>query len=604
MSFDSIDIDFEPVGKRVRVAKGTTILEAARQAGIEIISVCGGMGTCGQCRVRVMSGEYTPPTSDEVLELTPGELSSQYRLACQTGVLSASKVHIPPESLTTPQRLQLEGLEGSQAVDHALKLVDIDVDIPQIDDLRSDASRLQDALTQAGYPNVVIRYPTLLSFSTRARMMKWKLRSALRNNELLAVLSQEQQAYGLAVDIGTTKVAAYLLNLVTGEIVSRQSAMNPQIHYGEDVISRIFYCMEHPDGRELLQKEIVSTLNNLVQAMIKEADCNHFQVLDAVVVGNTAMHHLFAGLPVQQLGLMPFVPAISQPVDVLARDLGLGIAPAANIHLPANVAGYVGADHVAMLLATEVYKAEKSTLAVDIGTNTEISLVHDGQIYACSCASGPAFEGAHIKEGMRAAAGAIEKVRIDGKGVHTYTIGNQLPVGICGSGILDAVAEMVKSGILNHKGTMDSSSKYVHGSGKQTEFVLVPAAKTGTGRDLCINRRDVNEILLAKAAIRTGMDILMIEAGIDASQIDRVVVAGAFGTYLDLNSAIEIGMFPRIPLERFIQVGNAAGTGARQMLLSDQMRRTAGEFAGRIRYVELTVHPSFKTVFLKSMALR
>jgi uncharacterized 2Fe-2S/4Fe-4S cluster protein (DUF4445 family) len=323
--------------------------------------------------------------------------------------------------------------------------------------------------------------------------------------------------------------------------------------------------------------------------------------VEAVVVGNTAMHHLFAGFPVQQLGLLPFVPAVSQAIEIPAHDFGLEVSPGASIYLPPNIAGYVGADHVAMVLAAGVHQAEDTVMAVDIGTNTEITLVHNGQMYCCSCASGPAFEGAHIREGMRAAAGAIEKVQIQDGHVHIIVIGHQRPVGICGSGILDAVGEMVRTGIINGRGVLSPDSALVRGSGKTCELVLVPADETGCGRDLTINRRDVNEILLAKAAIRTGIEVLLEKAGISSAQIQRFIVAGAFGTYLDIHSAVQICMFPNLPLDRFKQVGNAAGSGARRLLVSAAQRNQANDLAKRLQYVELTSHPTFKDIFMKSM---
>ena len=603
-------MDFEPVGKRVDAQVGSTILEAAQQAGVEIVSVCGGIGTCERCQVQVVEGAYSPVTSVEEAAFTPQELSAHWRLACQAEILhqadahSPAKVHIPPQSLTTPQRLQMEGLEDSRFSDRAFHLVDLSLDAPDLDDLRSDASRLKEALAARNTAVAQIRYPILGTFSEQVRAWDWRLRAVVRTGQVVAVLPAQARVLGLAVDIGTTKVAAYLVDLETGETLARQSAMNPQIHYGEDVVSRIFHCMEHADGRVALQAEIAATLNELVEAMHRSTNCRREQVVEAVVVGNTAMHHFFAGLPVQQLGLLPFVPAVSEPMEIPASQVGLKLADGASVYLPSNIAGYVGADHVAMMLATEAYHAEDTVMAVDIGTNTEISLVAGGRIRCCSCASGPAFEGAHLREGMRAAEGAIERVQIEAGRIHLYTIGGRPPVGICGSGILDAIAEMIKAGILDERGVLSSSAPGVRGDGRASEFVLAPIGQTGIGRDISINRRDIHEILLAKAAIRTGIEILLLEAGIDAGQIDRFIVAGAFGTYLDLRSAIGICMFPDLPLERFSQVGNAAGSGARQMLVSDQARQAARDFAGQMEYVELTIHPEFKNIFLQAMDFR
>jgi uncharacterized 2Fe-2S/4Fe-4S cluster protein (DUF4445 family) len=597
----TVRVDFEPVGKRVDVPAGTNLLAAAQEAGVEIASVCGGMGTCKRCRVQTISGDFASPNVIDDPSVPKQEIGENYQLACLLHVMSPCKVFIPPDSLTTPQRLQLEGSGDSLLPDHRYSIIDLELVEPSLDDLRSDLVRLKEGLVEKGYPDVGFRFPLLSDLSERLRQYDWHIRLVLKEGEAVAVLTPGRQVFGLAIDIGTTKVAAYLLDMENGHILSQKSAMNPQIHYGEDVVSRIYYCMENVDGRQMMQRRIVSTLNDLITDLCGDVNALPEQIVDAVVVGNTAMHHLFAGLPVQQLGLMPFVPAVSQSLDIPSFDMGLTLSPGASVYLPPNIAGYVGADHVSMVLATNAYRTEGTVLAVDIGTNTEISLVHKGEIYCCSCASGPAFEGAHIREGMRAVAGAIEKVQIDHDKVRIMTIGNAGPVGICGSGILDAVAEMVRTGLINKHGVLTSGSTLIRGTGKDSEFILVKAEETGCGRDLTINRRDINEILLAKAAIRTGIEVLLEKANISADIIERFIIAGAFGTYLDIRSTIQIGMFPDLPLDRFEQVGNAAGSGARQMLVSKKHRKIADELADRMQYVELTSHDSFKKTFLKSM---
>jgi uncharacterized 2Fe-2S/4Fe-4S cluster protein (DUF4445 family) len=315
--------------------------------------------------------------------------------------------------------------------------------------------------------------------------------------------------------------------------------------------------------------------------------------LDVVLVGNTIMHHLFIGLPVEQLGHAPFTPATTRPLTIPASELGLNLGPGAKAYLPPVIAGYVGADHIAMLLATEAWKSPCNVIALDIGTNTEISLTANGKVTCCSCASGPAFEGAHIHAGMRASPGAIERARwSDGK-IQWQSIGNLPPVGICGSGILDVVAALQDGGLVKPTGVLKT------GSG--SEIVLVPAAQTGLGRDLVVTRKDVHEIQLAKSAIRVGVEILLQNAGLKYTDLDEFIVAGAFGTYLDLRSAVRTGMFPPLPLERFRQVGNAAGVGAKQMLVSVDKRREAETIAGQIGYVELTSQVSFTPLFMEHL---
>jgi uncharacterized 2Fe-2S/4Fe-4S cluster protein (DUF4445 family) len=595
-------INMQPVGRRATITPGASLLDAARSAGVELASLCGGAGVCDSCRVRLVSGELTSPTLEETSHFSPEELREGYRLACQAQPLSDIKIDIPPESLTTPQRLQVEGLSVPVALEPAVQAFDVRVDPPSLHDLRADTARLNDALSMVSAPSQpTYAYELLSELSTRLRQMNWSARLVLRQGEVIAALPPGYEPVGLAVDVGTTKLAGYLVNLETGETLAKAGAMNPQIAYGEDVVSRIAYCEHHPEGRQTLQRRLVESLNKLLAEMRLAADIHPEQVVDAVVVGNTVMHHLFAGLPVSQLGQAPYVPAVSQALDLPAHDLGLALAPGASVHLPPNIAGYVGADHVSMVLATDTWQAQRTTLALDIGTNTEISLNHNGRLLCCSCASGPAFEGAHIRDGMRAAPGAIERVQIynDGLGPHLrlQTIGDMAPVGICGSGILDAIAQMLDAGALDRRGALLGSHPLVRKNDGMNEFVLAESSRSAHGRDVLVTRRDVNEIQLAKSAIRAGIEILLAEAGIPAEEIQDFIVAGAFGTYISVHSAMRVGMFPQLPESRFRQVGNAAGAGARYMLLSTSQRRLAQDIAHRLEYIELSSHPDFTDEF-------
>jgi uncharacterized 2Fe-2S/4Fe-4S cluster protein (DUF4445 family) len=444
------------------------------------------------------------------------------------------------------------------------------------------------------------------------RENEWQVRVGLRGKETVSVAAPGTPLLGLAVDIGTTKVAGYLVDLMTGETLSMRGLMNPQIAYGEDVMARVAYTIENPQGSQKLQDAIVKALNELAQDLCAEAqqrdggnemDYSPDHIIEAVIVGNTAMHHLFLGLPVKQLGLAPYVAAVSSPLDVKASELKLSFAPGAIVHLLPNIAGFVGADHVAMLLATGTHLRQDVAVSVDIGTNTEITLVANGRLIACSTASGPAFEGAHIRDGMRAAEGAIERIRVDNGKIEYQTIGNAPPVGMCGSGILDAIAQLKLAGVLNKRGAMERDNGLVREGEKGTEVVLAPAANTRHGRDVVLNRKDVSEIQLAKGAIRAGIEILLERAGLTHRDIDQVVIAGAFGTYIDVASAVTIGMFPPLPLERFRQVGNAAGIGAKLALLSTDQRAEAAELAERLEYLELTVYPGFTNHFAMAMSL-
>lgn len=601
-------ITFQPIGRRVQAPAGVDLLEIARQAGIDLAAVCGGNGTCGACRVRLVKGKLSEPTTSERAELTPAELVAGVRLACQACILDEAHIEIPPQSLTAPQRMQIEGLEEEISLDPPVYALDLRLPPPGLHDLRSDHTRLNESLLAQGQPALEFPPAVLSEFSEQLRAANWAPRLAVASNgthpRLVAILAEHTPLLGLAVDIGTTKLAAYLVNLEDGQTLARQGAMNPQIAYGEDVVSRIAYANEHEHGRHTLQHRLVQTLNTLAEELCRQINADRRQIVAAVMVGNTAMHHLLCGLPVRQLGAAPYLAAVSAALDLPAAGLGLDLAPGANVYLPPNIAGYVGADHVAMLLATQAWRAGRTRVALDIGTNTEITLAHNGHLYCCACASGPAFEGAHIQAGMRAAPGAIERVRIEGQSVQIQTINAQPPVGICGSGILDAVAEMLNAGVIDERGVLNKNHARVQREpgGRRSAFVLVPAAQSGTGQDIRITRSDVNEIQLAKGAIRAGVELLLAEAGIPAAAVEDFIVAGAFGTYIHIPSALRVGMFPDLPPERFRQVGNAAGAGAKHLLLSHHKRQEADAIAASEHYVELTAHSDFTNVFVRYMS--
>ncbi len=598
-------VDFEPLGRRVQVAEGKTLLDAARQAGVGLNAVCGGTGVCGTCRVRIVDGDVTPPNKAEQKFLDQASLDAGYRLACQTEVVGDVRVDVPPESITTPQRAQIEGRERPVDIDPAVRAFDVKPMPPGMDDLRSDEKRLCEALREQHNVAAVRFDPVVLAkVSPLLRENDWHIRLFIRDGEVIGAAPAGTPPLGLAVDIGTTKVAAYLLNLETGETLGSSGTMNPQIAYGEDVMARIAYAMEDEAQARELQEAIVGGLEEQTRELCERSGQDCSQILEAVLVGNTCMHHLVMGLPVAQLGLAPYVPAMSASCDIKARDLGLHIAPGANVHLLPNIAGFVGADHVAMIMVSGLHKAGEATLGLDIGTNTEVSLAANGRLLSCSTASGPAFEGAHIRDGMRAAPGAVERVKmVDGR-VEYQTIDDEPPVGICGSGILDIVAELRRIDVLKENGSMKSRSHpRVRETGGQPEFVLVRSGERGAPHDIVITRQDVSEIQLAKGAIRAGIEVLLDEAGLEVDQIERVVIAGAFGTYLDVASARAIGMLPPLPLERFDQVGNAAGIGAKLALLSRRCRDVAREIASRVEYIELTTDARFSGIYMKAMGL-
>ena len=598
----SHDVILQPIGRRVTIPDGSTVLDAARLAGVELVTICGGEGVCGTCKIRLVEGQLSEVNSKEECEFSSEELNEGFRLACQAEILGDIRIEIPPESFSTPQRLQVEGQEIPTELDPIVTGLDVKTQPASLKDLRSDLTRLRSALAKSNRADFQININVVANLPTLLRSENGEIRLVFRKNELVSILPSGSKLVGLAVDIGTTKLAAYLVDLETGETLAKAGAMNPQIAYGEDVISRISYANDHLDGAKILQSRLVETLNKLLENLTKEVNIDQAQVVEAVMVGNTAMHHLFSGLPVKQLGESPYVAAVGESLSFVGRDIGLELATGANVYMPPNIAGYVGADHVAMLLGADLFQVNQTTIALDIGTNTEISLFHAGKHYSCSCASGPAFEGAHIQAGMRAAQGAIERVQIDGMEIRVQTIGDEPAVGICGSGILDVIAELKKNKLLDKKGVLKGDHPALREKEKNTHFVLVPAERTGTGKDVSISRQDINEIQLAKAAIRAGVEVLLAEAGIHDEDIQSFIVAGAFGTYLDISSAIQIGMFPDIPRQRFKQIGNAAGAGARKLLVSMYQRQMADTLADKVKYVELATHPDFMKIYVKALA--
>jgi uncharacterized 2Fe-2S/4Fe-4S cluster protein (DUF4445 family) len=597
-------IDFEPVGRRGECRKGESLLSCAHRLGVGINSICGGKGTCRSCKVQVLSGAVSEPTSNETAAFTPQELKAGWRLACQTYPASDCKLMVPPESMTTPQRVQVEGLEIAVRPEPPVRAYRLQMEAPSLSAPYADAERLLMTLNRQHKLHCSrVNFDVMRTVSARLRSWDWECQAAVRNDEVIALLPPAGRQLGLAVDLGTTKIAGYLVDLSDGRTLAAKGVMNPQISYGEDIISRITGVVQLPDKSLPMQKLAVKAINGLCAELCAEVDVKKEEVIEAVVVGNTAIHHLLLGLPVGQLASSPFIPAVSQALDVKAADLGLRIAPGAYVHLLPNIAGFVGADHVAMLLATEALSAEGPVLALDIGTNTEVSLINNGKGIATSCASGPAFEGGHIKDGMRAAEGAIERLRITDNSIQYQTIGQAPPIGICGSGILDALSQLSLAGIIGAGGRMADGHPRVRTHKGQREFMLVDEEERGGQSAITITQRDVRELQLAKAAIRAGIQALLEDSSCSEDAIKQVVIAGAFGTYIDVASAVAIGMLPSLPLDRFRQAGNAAGAGARLALLSASRRAEAQAIASRVKYIELAGAPGFGQTFIQASYL-
>ena len=593
-------VELQPIGLRVEISPGQTLLSAAQSVGVELQAVCGGVGTCGQCKVRLTTGSLSAPTSQEKEKLGPELLEAGCRLACQAMPASDVALEIPPESLTSTQRVQLDGREVGFSLDPVTVPFDLEVDA-------SLPGELQEKINEAAGQNVRPSAESFEQLTRTANRHAGRVRVAVSKESspftIVSLLPQKARIFGLAVDLGTTKLAAYLVDLESGKTVAQSGLMNPQIARGEDVISRISYATQSSVGARELQSRVIDKLNEVVRAFCLDLAISAEQIVEIVVAGNTAMHHFFAGLPVQQLGMAPYLPATTAPLHLVARELGIEIAPGAAIYTPPNIAGYVGGDHVAMLVGIGAGSRKTCSpfIAIDIGTNTEVTLSARGHLMTCSCASGPAFEGAHIRHGMRAAPGAIERVLFEQGAFQTYTIERRLPIGICGSGILDAIAALLDAGVLESRGNFRKGAERVRPNSGGSEYLLVNAADSGSGGEIVLTRQDVSEIQLAKAAIRAGIEILLEVGRVDASSLDEFIIAGAFGSYLDVRSAMRIGLFPQLPPGSFRQVGNAVGIGARQMLISGSQRRLGESLAKQVEYIELATHPHFQDKFAQSL---
>lgn len=581
----SYRVTFAPLDHAVECAADETLLACARRAGIRLVGSCGGRGTCKSCLIRVISG---------AVEGGDGE---DWQRACNIRPLSDLVVEPSARSLAIPERTDVDGLDLSVAIDPVVRAVAVHLSPPGLDDPRADATRLADALRLAGHEARHMGMRGLAELPGELRRHNWRGRAWLRDDRLIGFRAAEAPLLGLAFDIGTTNVAGYLFDLDSGARLAGAGMENLQTAYGSDLVTRIGHVLGRPEGGAELARAARQTLRTLTSVLCQSAKVDARDIADAVACGNTAMHHLLLGLPVAHLGAAPFVAASHDPLDIEARELGLELAADAVCHVLPGIGGYVGGDHTATLLATRDLHPDETRAVVDIGTNTEISLLHQGRIVSVSCPSGPALEGGHIACGMRAARGAVERVGVGADGGFVCaTIDNADPVGLCGSGVLDAMAAMLKAGAIDRSGRIQAAHPAVVRQGDVNAVHLA-------GPEVALSQHDIRAIQLAKAAIRAGLDVVLDAAGLSAEGLDRLIVAGAFGSYIDIDSAVAIGLFPALPRERFLQVGNAAGLGAQRALVNRAERRVAVELARHARYLELSQAPGFQKTFLGRIAL-
>lgn len=601
----NLTIIFQPDGKRTLVEQGSTILNAAIQSGVDLISVCGGKSTCGKCKVIVnKSNAIEKPTQKEIETLTQQEIQNGIRLACCTKIIEDCTIKIPESSRTGKQRLQVEGINTPIKIEPSVKKYYVKIDAPTLEDPRADSERLLDYLNKLHSLNTsefIFNFKLLQNLSKKLRDYDWECTIVLWRNEIIDVEPEDttNRIFGYAVDIGTTKLAGYLVDLLNGNVLAANSAMNPQIPYGEDIISRLNY----PE-QETLQNVLYETLNKMLLDLLDKTGVKSEEVYEMTFVGNTVMHHIFLGIDPLYLGRSPYPPVVQQSIVINANIMNIKINPYGKIFALPTIAGFVGADTIGVILSSEIYKKDKLCIAIDIGTNTEIVLGNQDKLVAVSCASGPAFEGAHIKFGMRASSGAIEKIEIEPEtlNVKYKTIDNEPPIGICGSGMIDLVAEMLKVGIIDVGGIFNANIKNsrIREVNEMMEFIVVPATESGTKEDITFSFKDVNQIVLAKAAIHTGFKLLFKSFNITKESLDTMYVAGAFGSHINNESARMIGVFPEIDLKKIKIIGNAAGTGARMCLVSDNAKKIAENLSKIVSYLELGIDEDFQRIFLNS----
>ena len=631
---------FMPSGRRGHVPAGKTVLEAARELGVEIESICGGRLTCNKCRVLLEEGNFqkhgivsraehlSAPGEDE-LDLLEKLGSPEYRLSCAASVQGDALIYVPEFSRAQKQIIRKTASERAIEVDPVVRQVYVEVEEAQLGEHRGDWGRLQDALReQWEIETDQIDLPALRSLQPNLRAEEWAVTVTLWQDEVIDVQPGYREGiHGLAVDIGSTTVAAYLCDLRTGAIVAADSTMNPQVTYGEDLMSRISYANTERAGLDKMHEAIVDTVNRLAAQTARAADIRARDIHELVVVGNTTMIHIFLGIHPGEIGGAPFALANRDGMDIKARELGLRLHRGANVHVLPAQAGHVGADNVGVLLAEEPHRWPEIGLIVDVGTNAEIVLGNRDWLYSASSPTGPAFEGAQITHGMRAAPGAIERVRIDPESrearfrvigdkrwSNEWQLGPEAPpetqprhlaAGICGSGIIEVVAEMFLADIILADGRFNPAfqGERARWDGRTGAYVLATPEQSSSGRPILVTQDDVRNVQLAKAALYAGARLLIQRAGIDADAISRIILAGAFGSYISPRHAMILGLIPDCNLEAVHAVGNAAGDGARIALLNRHKRAEAQTVAHKVRYVETAVEADFQEAFVAAIHL-
>jgi uncharacterized 2Fe-2S/4Fe-4S cluster protein (DUF4445 family) len=636
-------IRFEPSGRTVQVPTGTLLLEAVRQAGLDLNVPCGGQGRCGRCAVIAQDGAGLRRRS--TIRLSAADLAAGYALACQTVIEGDAVITIPPQEQIA-RRLVSDKTAAKVTLPfpydplqhQPLRLIPLALDPPSLADQTDDWSRLKRALTTTcGIADLTADLPTLQRLAAALRQSNWAITAVVETDtwdrpngpaRLVDVLSRgggrgttddggsgAPRLLGAAVDIGTTTVSLYLVDLETGEVLAQAAEYNGQIRRGEDIISRIIYASKN-NGLGELQALAVDTINALIARATARARVSPSHIYKMTVAGNSTMIHLFLGLPPASIRLEPFVTTINHPPVVRAGELGLNIHPQASVDCLPGVASYVGADITAGVIGAGMCSDHRLTLFLDIGTNGEMVLGDCDWLVSCACSAGPAFEGAGVQDGMRATTGAIEEVWINSQTYEpTYRVipdprrearGERTPPrGICGSGLISLLAEMFITGVIDKRGNLNLhlGTPRIRQGEHGPEYVVAWAGETEHGRDIVITRVDIDNLMRAKGAVYAGLSVLAESVGVDLAQVERVLIGGAFGQYINVEKAIQIGLLPDLPWEKFHFLGNTALRGALLALLSRQARRQIAEVAAKMTYLELSADNTFYNQFTSALFL-
>ena len=597
-----------PANRELQLKTGDNLRSALIEAGVRLDSPCGGQGTCLKCKVQ-LSGVSQKHTELELEKLSPEELESGWHLACQVTVEEDGEVRLPEVEISRAKASF--GLLGEEiTLQPNVRGIPFKLSRPSLSDQRADWNRLAEYLERQTDGPVGAELSLLQELSVRLREWHFDGEAVVVGNEVVALdpPGANEDKLGVALDIGTTTLAAGLVDLNTGRVIAIDAELNPQIAFGADVISRIMYAQDASGNRTKLQRELVRGLNQLLVCLCRSAGREKSRIFEATVVGNTTMLHTLLGLEAKNIALAPYIGGLNQSFDLPAIELGLQIHPRGKVHVLPSIASFVGADTVAVILAAKLHQTRTPKLAIDIGTNGEVMLATRKGVLTASTAAGPAFEGGRIKYGMRAVKGAISTFQV-APDLNYSVIGGVAPKGICGSGLIDLVAELYRAGVLDQKGRIllpaeaDSRragelASRVRARKQAREFVIFSDEK----REVVLTQQDVRELQLAKGAIRAGVELLMKEAGVSSEDVQEVLLAGVFGNYINRERAITLGLIPPFPLEKIHFIGNGAMDGALKALLNLEERRQAEKIAAEARHIELSGRPDFEATFLRSLS--